>query len=80
MVLYMNSLKLNCYTGISLVIVSGLPNSEGYVDIHDHIPTFPVYYWSKENVFNIYCFFLFFSGAVPESWAGFQHTFSLPTW
>lgn len=60
MVLYMNSLKLNCYTGISLVIVSGLPNSERYVDIHDHIPTFPVYYWSKENVFNIYCFFLFF--------------------
>jgi len=58
----MNSLKSNCYTGMSLVIVSGLPNSEGYVDFNDHIPTFSVYYWSNENVINIYCLF---SGTIP---------------
>ena len=76
-VLYMNSLKSNCYTGILLVILSGLPHSEVYVDFHDLIPTFPIYYWSNENFINIYCLF---SGTVPECWAGFQHTFSLPAW
>ena len=56
----MNSMRSNRYTGISLVIVSGIPNSEGYVDFHYRIPTFRIYYWSKENVFNIYFFFFFF--------------------
>ena len=72
MVSYMNSVKSSCYTGISLVIVSGLPNSEGCVDFNGHVPA-----RSNENVINIYCLF---SGTVSESWAGFQHTFSLPAW
>jgi hypothetical protein len=83
----MNSLKSKCCTGIhsfnhiTLVyhwyLCEDLPNSEGYVDFHDHILTLPIYYCSYENIINIYCLF---SGTVPECRAGFQHTFSLPTW